>query len=151
MQGILLRDDIIDKKILHIWQTPWKIYQEEQDSLYFVEYCSTYVELDDGTIFEIQWQDTYEELPIKKCMKVEKDWLEIEDETIRKNCYETNIIEVLTSEYIPTFCLLLNNNYILYASDYGPNQTGPLTSKIGVRYPLEYFATYWGHKKIPNL
>ena len=148
MQETLTRDDIVGKKIQHIWQTPWKLYQEENDPSDYVEYCLAYVELDDNTIFEIQWQDNFEELPIKRYNSIDKDWLETVDSALGYYCYDMTVVEVLTAKRIPTFCLLLSNNSLLYASDYGPYQTGPLTSKIGEKYPIENFATYWGHKKL---
>ena len=145
MQDILTRDDIVGKKILRVWQSPWRTYKF--DDGYTVESCSTYVELDDNTIFEIQWQDCCEELPINK-LTLQENWFEVDWEPLITNSYSMVIIEVLTSNYIPTFCLLLSNNHIIFASDYGPHQTGPLIDKLGEKYDAEDFVTYWGHNKI---
>ena len=145
MQETLTRDDIVGKKIQRLWQTPWKTIHGDNPDDYAVDVCSTFVELDDNTIFMIQWQDCFEELPINRCVTLEKNWIEPDWEELKTNSYGMIIVEVLTSKYIPTFCLLLNNNYILYDSDYGPFQTGPLISELGEMYTIEDFSTYWGH------
>lgn len=147
MQKNLTREDIVGKRIRKIWQTPWET--STFDDGYFVDWCSTFLELEDGTIFEIMWQDCLEELPILRIDSLQPEWIETtQKDWFEPICYNMEIREVLTSKRIPTFVLFLANNYILYASDYGPHQTGPLLSLLGESYPASNFVTYWGHKPL---
>jgi hypothetical protein len=144
MKTTLNREDIVNHTIKNIWVTPWISdgpTTHNNDPFYFRQ---AYIELDNSYIFDIQGQYPFEELPI---ISVDIKTIEVSqsDGHLLAECIGQKIVEVLTSNLMPTFCLLLENKKLLYCSVCGLDAFGPLASELGYEYKIDDFATYWGH------
>lgn len=106
--------DIVDHVIIQVLQTPWDMYGE-------TESCRVFVRLNNDLLFELCYvEDEYSEFPIENIAVEEYPKL-IDAEFLPNtpSCIGSIIVNVVTSEYWPTFGVALNNKTFLYARDWG--------------------------------
>jgi hypothetical protein len=152
MKTELLREDIVNHTIRNLWVTAWTDINTP-DAFPFTKepyyYQQVYIELDNGDTFGIQGQDPFKEFPI---VSVDMKTIDVNatDDSFLIDCIGQKIIEVLTSNLIPTVCVLLSNKKLLFCSACGFafDSFGPLSQDLGHEYDIEDFATYWGHKPL---
>ena len=139
----LSRNDIVGQSIVDVRQTEW-----DRDDDGFAA-CAVYVQLSNNVVFELRCQDPFEELPIPLVnLGFMETLLPIAKQYQQLTLGET-ICEVLTSNYWPTFGLLLSNNQFFFGSDeQTPREVGPCVMTVGDFYKIEDVATYWGHQPV---
>jgi|GEM_PF-5588861 len=132
MSLTICADDLVGKFLTRICT----LEQSSQDGFRSIR-CFVDVE---GKLLEIDSRGIYE--------VEELTWSEI-DETRLCNAFseltKKKIVQVLASDYLPSFVLRLEDNLLLYCSDLGGpfDAFGPQYSQLGELYKIEDFLDYW--------
>ena len=143
----LKRDDIVGKRIAALLQTPWKVFGPSP----MIRVCRVFVQLESGTVFELQQRDPFEEVPISGVNLGEYSLIPCDAGASAGSptCVGDEVVEVLTSNYWPSLGLLLRSQQFLFCSDDSrPFCVGACVLPVGGRYQLCDVATYWGHMPV---
>ena len=136
----LSRDDIVGKTINEVLQSAWHFDEDGYGG------CAVYVKLSNNVVFELAYQDDFEELPIPLVSLGFAETLQAAPDVVRRLSVGFEVQEVLTCSCWPTLGLLLSTNHFLYCSDdLMPREVGPCVRSVGEGYELCDIATYWGH------
>lgn len=133
----LSRDQIVGKRVCFVYRSEW----DEDDDGYAG--CTTFVELDDGLLFELS-ANTGKVLPIESIARTEVVLLKAEKK-ILEACAGKRVEEVVASELWPDIGLLLDDGTILFSGECDFRRVGPCVGDT--RGPDDFrvseFTPYW--------
>lgn len=133
----LARSDIIGKVVRRVYRSAWL----EDDDGYAG--CAVFVELADGTLFELQGVDFGDVEPIRRLDPTKTQMIAVDEHTAERCCGKT-AIEVLASDQWPTIGLLLSDGKLLITSDdCSPRRVGPCVLDVGSVYKENDYVPYW--------
>ncbi|MBX9652691.1 hypothetical protein K2Y11_03640 [bacterium] len=135
----LNREDIVGKRIKNIYHAEWNL---DPDGC---GYLPTYIELEDGILFELQSLISDGVEPIIKVDINSVDVHSTEDIGL-KGCVGAIILEVLAPTYWPTLAIQTSNNLIISNTTFvrlGAWCMGPFASSIEVAQLPEDTVNYW--------
>jgi hypothetical protein len=141
-QHTLQRDDIVGKRIKNIYQSPWDVDADGYGS------SATYIELEDGTAFELQSEEYGVAHPVLTVNIKGIDAMPSTDIELRV-CIGQTVLEVLACDQWPGMGLLVSNNYLIFKAAFQHGRgwlVGPFASPTNHpqnRYELSDTVPYW--------
>lgn len=137
------RNEIVGMMVRKVLRSEW-----DEDSDGYAG-CAVFVELNDGTIFELQGVDFGSVEPIRRLNPIGMN-LFIADAGVNEQCQGRIVVEVLASEQWPSIGLLLSGGKLLIVSDdCSPRRVGPCVIDENHIYKDGDYVSYWEQGRLP--